>query len=220
MKNHLCSAKRRVGIALCAFACSCSRAPDSASQSVTPAEATQTPTLSASNSPSPSAPESLAPSVSITPSFSPSPSPSPTSTPSGPPLDVNDISFLWPVPRTRQDVDALISLNDEAADGKLFPDELFAKLIDEAKTVGVGTARISFPNETEFRRPATWKVAAIRVNPSSLGTNPAALIRGGIIPSVRLIVQPVTVSGDSIQIHDFAAHVVFLQTFPRPDKTK
>lgn len=144
----------------------------------------------------------------------------PAQTPSPPPFDVNDVSFLWPVPQVKADVDALISLNDQAADGKLFPDELFGKLIDEAKTVSVENSRISFPNDTEFKKPITWKVAGIRVNPSAVGTHPLALLQAGFIPSVRLIVQPVTVSGDKFQIHDFTAHVVFLQTLPRPDKTK
>src|SRR5262249_41199075 len=50
-----------------------------------------------------------------------------TATPTPAPLDVNDISFLWPVPQTKADVDALISLDDQAADGKLFSDELLNK---------------------------------------------------------------------------------------------
>jgi hypothetical protein len=124
------------------------------------------------------------------------------------------------VPQTKADVDALISLNDEAADGKIFPADLFAKLIEEAKTVSVGGEKISFLNDAEFKNPANWKVAGIRVNPSALGSNPLALMQGGIIPSIRLIVQPVIVNGDTFQIHDFTAHVVFLQTLPRPDKTK
>lgn len=117
-------------------------------------------------------------------------------------------------------MDALISLNDQSADGKIFPADLFAKLIEEAKTVGVGSDKISFLNDAEFKNPANWKVAGIRVNPSALGSNPLALMQGGIIPSIRLIVQPVIVNGDKFEIHDFTAHVVFLQTLPRPDKTK
>src|SRR5438552_2215841 len=137
-----------------------------------------------------------------------------------PPLDVNDISFLWPVPQTKAEVDALISLADQSADGKILSDELLGKLMEEAKTVSVGDARISLPNEAEFKKPGTWKVAGIRVNPSALGTNPVTLLRAGIVPSMRLIVQPITVNGDKFEIHDFTAHVVFLQVSPRPDKTK
>src|SRR6266481_5112085 len=121
------------------------------------------------------------------------------------PLDVNDISFLWPVPQSKADVDALISLDDQVADGKIFPDELLAKLMDEAKTVGVGNAKIALPSESDFKRPATWKVAGIRVNPSALGIDPPAQV--GELPGIRFIVQPVTMQGDKVVIHDFAAHV-------------
>lgn len=133
------------------------------------------------------------------------------------PLDVNDISFLFPVPTTKAEVDALISMNDEAADGKIFPDELLGKLIDEAKTVSVGKPQISFPNEAEFKKPITWKVAGIRVNPSALGTNVTVTQLFGVIPGIRLIVQPVTMEGNNFKIHDFAAHVVFNYIVPRTD---
>ena len=138
---------------------------------------------------------------------SPTTSASPAATPV--PLDVNDISFLWPVPKTKADVDALISLNDQIADSKIFPDELLEKLIIEAKTVSVGTAHIRFPDEAQFKKPITWKVAGIRVNPSALGTRPEVLKQIGIVPGLRFIVQPVTMDGDKVHIHDFAAHVVF-----------
>ncbi len=143
---------------------------------------------------------------------------SPTPTPI--PLDVNDISILWPIPQTKSDVDTLISLNDEAADGKIMSEDLLGKLMDEAKAVSIGDTKISFPDEEQFRKPITWKVAGIRVNPSALGSNPLALMQGGVVPSIRLIVQPVTVAGDKVEVHDFTAHVVFTQTLPRPDKTK
>src|ERR1700730_18290487 len=63
------------------------------------------------------------------------------------PLDVNDVSFLFPVPTNRAEVDALISLNDQAADGQIFSDALLGSLMDEAKTVSVGDAKISLPDE-------------------------------------------------------------------------
>ena len=125
------------------------------------------------------------------------------------------------MPQTKADVDALISLNDQAADGKMiFSEELLAKLMDEAKTAGVGNTHISLPNETEFKKPSTWKVAGIRVNPSALGSNPAVLQFSGVLPGIRLIVQPVTMDGDKVVIHDFTAHVVFDYFLPRPDGKK
>src|ERR1700735_5290370 len=48
-------------------------------------------------------------------------SPSSQTTNAAEPLDVNDISFLWPVPKTKEDADALISLADSASDGPIMP---------------------------------------------------------------------------------------------------
>jgi hypothetical protein len=182
-------------------------------------ETTQAAPDASVTSPTPSVQASSAPEATIT-SPTPIAETSPTvaaatSTPTAPTaaafLDVNDISYLWPVPLTKADVDSLISLNDEAADGKIFPEPLFAKLIEEAKTVSIkDQARISFPDDAEFKKPGTWKVAGIRVNPSALGSDPVGLGQFGVIPSIRLIVQPVTMDGESAHIHDMAAHVVFL----------
>ena len=131
-------------------------------------------------------------------------------------LDANDISFLLPAPTSKAEVDALISLNDQGADGKLFPDALLDKLMEEAKTVSVGDVKIVGCNWL-VPPHGVWKVAGIRVNPSALGTNPVVLKQIGIVPGIRLIAQPVTIDGDKFVLHDFAAHVVFNFTLPRPD---
>jgi hypothetical protein len=123
------------------------------------------------------------------------------------PLDVNDISFLWPVPKTKVDADALISLADEVSDGPIMPPAIFKALIETAKTVNVDGRTIQFL-DASFEDPKTWKVAGIRVNPTALGTNQKALAMAEI-PGIRLIVQPVTVDGDVATVHDFAMHVVF-----------
>ena len=212
MKNSSHNIYVWIAIALFDMAFACSRTTPAVTPPPPP-DANDVSSSPTASSKTPSPPPSDVNDVSSSPT-------APSQTPSPPLFDVNDVSFLWPVPQTKADVDALISLNDQAADGKIFPDELFGKLIDVAKTVGVGNFRISFPNDAEFKKPVTWKVAGIRVNPSALGTHPLALIQGGIIPSIRLIVQPVTVDGDKAHVHDFTAHVVFLQTFPHPDKKK
>lgn len=133
--------------------------------------------------------------------------PNPQSTADAEPLDVNDISFLWPVPKTKEDADVLISLADAASDGPIMPPAIFKALIETAKTVSVDGAVIRFP-DASFEDPKNWKVAGIRVNPTALGTNPKALAAAEV-PGIRLIVQPVTVNGDVATVHDFAMHVVF-----------
>jgi hypothetical protein len=122
-------------------------------------------------------------------------------------LDVNDISFLWPVPTTKAEADSLISLADDASDGPIMPAALFKALIAQAETVSVDGVSILFPND-QFNDPKTWKVAGIRVNPSALGTNPLALARAEI-PGIRVIVQPVLIDGDNALPQDYTAHVVF-----------
>ena len=135
-------------------------------------------------------------------------------------LDVNDVSFLWPVPKTAADAEGLISLADEASDGPIMPDAIFKALIDTAKRV----PGISF-RTAEFESPKTWKVAGIRVNPTALGSHPLMLAKAEV-PGIRLIVQPVTVGADNkARPHDFSAHVVFNYVMPveanqpiKPDK--
>lgn len=133
--------------------------------------------------------------------------PSPQSTAGAEPLDVNDISFLWPMPKTKADADELISLADAASDGPIIPPAVFKAVMDMAKTVNVNGTAIQFPSD-DFDDPKTWKVAGIRVNPTALGTNPKALALAEV-PGIRLIVQPVTINGDAAVVHDFTMHVVF-----------
>jgi hypothetical protein len=138
-------------------------------------------------------------------------------------LDTNDVSFLWPVPKTAADVAALISLADEAADGPIMPPALFKALMETAKKVSVDGVPIRFPNNA-FDDPKTWKVAGIRINPTALGSNPQ-MVAMAEVPGIRVIVQPVLVSGGDALPQDFTAHVVFNYILPpqpnqpvKPDK--
>ena len=126
-------------------------------------------------------------------------------------FDINDTSFLWPVPKTKADVDALISLDDLAADGKILPDGVFSNLMNTAKTVSVGNSQISFPAGIS-EQSHCWKVAGIR--DKSLGlwarSDGDSILAAAMCPGIRLIVQPVTMStGGVVVIHDFTAHLAF-----------
>lgn len=138
-------------------------------------------------------------------------------------LDVNDVSILWPMPEGMDEVENLIAMDSAADGGDILPDAVFTKLMTEAKTVGVGGSKISFPVGVAEQRHA-WKIVGVRVNPSALGTNPAVLAQAGIVPGIRLVVQPVLVKNGQVVVHDFAAHVVFnyitnAQPPFQPDKT-
>jgi hypothetical protein len=132
-------------------------------------------------------------------------------------LDVNDISFLWPVPKIPADVAGLLSLDDKLADGKstILPQKPFDALLKAAQDVGIKDSagrefKIDFtPHKAEFAKPSTWKVVAFRVDPSAPGTAPMLVKARGSLPQVRLIVQPVTVAGGTVTVHDVTMHLVY-----------
>jgi len=204
-------------IALISMAFGCSRTP--------PAE---NPASSGANdvSPSPTASDQPpSPSASDINDVSPSPT-TPAQEPSPVPLDVNDVSFLWPVPKTKADMEALISMDDLLSDNgtsAIWPEDLFEEVIAQAEKVKIGQSQIKFPDALKNRH--TWKIAGIRINPASLGASESMLKRVPQIPGIRMIAQPVTLPNDGTppKVHDFAAHVVynFLQqpnTSPQPEE--
>lgn len=129
-------------------------------------------------------------------------------------FDVNDVSFLWPVPTNATQLDALISMKE--ADGlELWPASVFNKVLLAAQALQITSSsgrvsQIEFPDPIAFNKQSTWKVVGVRINPASLGAHAQQIETFGEAPSVRLIVQPVTKNTDgTVQVHDFAAHVVF-----------
>lgn len=132
-------------------------------------------------------------------------------------FDVNDVSFLWPVPKNVADVKKLISITEKMSDGEgLWPKADFDKVLATARTVSVqdGAGRdnlieFGFNNEAKFFQAENWKIAAFRVDPCAPSQQPKAREVFGTIPQIRLIVQPVTVNGNSVEVHDITAHVVF-----------
>jgi hypothetical protein len=133
-------------------------------------------------------------------------------------FDVLDVSYLWPVPKTAQDVNMLISADEKLADstGSLFPKDAFDTLLRTAQDVKVknsagGTNQIDFtPFKDQFAKPSTWKIAAIRIDPSAPGTAPMVTAAFGSVPQIRLIVQPVTVDdAGAVRVHDVTVHLVY-----------
>lgn len=130
-------------------------------------------------------------------------------------FDVNDLSFLWPVPNTPDDVARFISMDHSCSDGSIWPDDLFKQVIDIAvsreieASINGSTRKFSITFEEDLKKVRTWKLAGIRVNQASAGTSLNALEKVGQIPGIRLVAQPVTVEAGKVVVHDHAAHVVF-----------
>src|SRR5688572_21783832 len=80
-------------------------------------------------------------------------------------LDVADISYLWPVPTSQAEVDALITCRTPTADGTpLMPQTAFQSILDAVDNTVIKDRagrdiRIAFDSTfaDHFKDPATWK---------------------------------------------------------------
>ena len=131
----------------------------------------------------------------------------------GEPFDVNDLAVLWPVPLAPADVEALVPADVALADaGQLWPLTDFDRILELADGVKITSsagrvARIGL--RREFRDRTVWKVVAFRVDGSAPGGHADVIGLFGSDPQFRVTLQPVTVSGGRVEVHDVAAHLVF-----------
>ena len=139
-----------------------------------------------------------------------------------PRFDVSDVSYLWPAPNTQADVDALISADtaDGATNVALWDEAAFNRMLEivtsedaEIKHPGGAARRIALL--PAFRDRKNWKVVAFRADPSAPGGHPSIVDKFGSTPQLRLIVQPVTVEGGKVKVHDFTAHLVYSYFTPK-----
>jgi len=136
-------------------------------------------------------------------------------------LGLNDIAYLWPIPKTRNDVDALIDAEFPISNGEILSQNTFNKIINfaESKVNGVDEAgndiKISFVSgagifENQLKVRKNWKLVGFRVDPSAPSTSSNVISQMGSIPQIRLILQPVTVNDTGeVTIHDYTVHLPF-----------
>jgi hypothetical protein len=130
-------------------------------------------------------------------------------------VDSCDVTWLWPVPKDAAAVDALIGMDDlKSADGNpVWSDAAFADLLaiidSNASAVKVSGTSRKIGLLPEFRDRKSWKIAGLRFDPTAPGGDDKMRDQFGETPQIRLIVQPVTVAGGNVKVHDFASHVVF-----------
>lgn len=126
-------------------------------------------------------------------------------------LSGNDVSILFPMPTTPEAVDnLLIATEIKKLDGQaVLTEEDFGQLIDIAQGTASreGRRQIKFPEAT--LRSSAWKIAGIRFDPTAPGGSDLVREKFGSRPQVRLIIQPVTVSGREVTVHDMAFHIIF-----------
>ncbi|OUR69886.1 hypothetical protein A9Q77_08040, partial [Marinomonas sp. 42_23_T18] len=136
-------------------------------------------------------------------------------------LGLNDIAYLWPIPKTRNDVDALIDAELPISNGEILSQNTFNKIINFAKSKVNGVdetgndVKISFVSgagifENQLKVRKNWKLVGFRVDPSAPSASSNVISLMGSIPQIRLILQPVTVNDTGeVTIHDYTVHLPF-----------
>lgn len=109
-------------------------------------------------------------------------------------FDVNDVSFLYPLPASA-DIDRLRPLAD------VLPQAVFAPLLARA-----GTSDDPRFAEAGFDQREAWRVVSARVDPCVAPLDPADK---GCHVQIRLVAQPIVVDDAALMAADHAIHIVF-----------
>ncbi len=120
--------------------------------------------------------------------------PTPVARTNAPRLDLNDVSFLMPLP-TPTRLDSLLSMSSEGALGPLLPKRLY----DGLPLLVEGKEKDSLFSEL--------KVVSVRVDPCFPGSAPPA--PPSCIKQVRLVAQPVVVENGAVTTRDATVHLFY-----------
>jgi hypothetical protein len=126
------------------------------------------------------------------------------------PLSVNDVSWLFPAPKS---LDDLISMDDLSTNGApIWSDSAFRQFI----TIASGPAGRVTGSDQQIDLPAAvwskraWYIAAVHFDPSAPGFTSEIRDQFGQEFQIRLVVQPVIRNADgTFKFYDVAAHLVF-----------
>jgi hypothetical protein len=138
-----------------------------------------------------------------------------------PKLAACDVTWLWPVPATEDQLDGVIAISGLNADdgSAAWSDEQFEDVlrIADSDAAQVGDHRIRLNDS--IRSKGVWRVVAFRVDPTAPGGHEIIRNNIGEKPQLRIVLQPVTVEDDRIEIHDVAVHLVYSFVIPGGDGT-
>lgn len=128
-----------------------------------------------------------------------------------PTFSENDVSWLFPAPHNTTDLANLIAMKNLGGASAVWSPTVFQNFLSlvesKASLVPELNAQIGLPQDAH--KINAWFVAGVRFDPGAPGLDPAIIEQFGQLPEIRLIVQPVSVSGNSVTIHDYAVHLIF-----------
>jgi hypothetical protein len=111
-------------------------------------------------------------------------------------LDVNDVSFLFPLDSNKEPVPA-IKATDSLGDGDVWPQDIFDSVIGFAKTQDV--------TRTQVADRDAWRIFSFRFDPCAPTLDQAVVAARGCSVQLRFIAQPMSNGRDM----DFTAHLVY-----------
>ncbi len=157
-----------------------------------------------------------------------------SNTAGGSALDVNDVSFLFPLPKTSEEMGGLLKVSQAGVDGKsLLPEEIFNQV--KSKSTKLGLKFDSFRTQggqipivaADYK---AWRVIGFRFDPCANSTNHATMSNSADLANcifeMRLIAQPLqaapsttfieqegrrrrTQGPDTFATEDFSMHLIY-----------
>lgn len=133
-------------------------------------------------------------------------------------LTYNDISYLWPVPKDSADIEKLLSANTVIGNTTIWSEESFNEVLNMARSLkiplipkkrGYRSIEFGYTNDSLLLKRKNWKVVGFRIDPSAPSTDDKITTSFGIIPQIRLVLQPVIFERDSVVVYDYAVHLPF-----------
>jgi hypothetical protein len=136
------------------------------------------------------------------------------------PLSADDVSILFPAPRSKSDFNRLIAIGDltgtdpanPALRAPVWSDSAFRNFIgnalSEAGKIPNAHERMQVPPEAKEIK--NWRIVSLRIDPGAPGLSDAIKAQFGQLPKIRLVVQSVILKPDkTVQVLDMAAHLIF-----------
>jgi hypothetical protein len=134
------------------------------------------------------------------------------------PLAADDVSWLFPPPKSVADLEATIAIadltapdpTDPAKRAPIWPAAAFAQFIANAESPAttVGNHHIKLPPNAHDIK--AWRIAGLRIDPGAPGLTNEIIAQFGQSPQLRFILQPVMRKADgSVEVNDVTAHVIY-----------
>lgn len=128
------------------------------------------------------------------------------------PINVNDVSYLWPPVLNVKDEERLLNLN--AIFSKSILESLIAYTTATDGSDALNKVKIQLPEEVKIQ--SNWRVVAFRIDPCAPDSIKKPNSETRCLQELRLVAQPFVVQNKAIIYFDYALHIIFLMSHTSP----